>query len=338
MNNNIYKASLTISRTGNAKHNDREQNITDGHVDPSKSNKNLYWSWNGQGFYASERSFYYDRYKDWLNHKNSIYINNRHKEKCITMNQLLTAQRTKPQEMILQVGNNRNHIQEKDLEKCLLDFLNVMDSYKENVHILNWALHADEATPHIHIRYVMDYTDKDGYAHISQRQALHCLGFDAPIQEIPDTMRYNNPSVTFTSELRDRWYNICEQNGIHIDRSVDRTTVQQHYQILQYKVNQLQKDELALRMKTEQRTLELSSLEERIQEMNEENKRLQEEIHDKESDILDLQKTRDDLMELVRQMEQERQEEEKKEIERKKRHTERKAREAEEAKNLFASQ
>lgn len=333
-----YKASLTISKTGKAKHNDREQNIMDGHVDQSKSKDNIYWSWNGQGFYESEKSFYHERYKDWLDQKNSVYIRNRHKEKCITMNQLLTGKRTKPQEMILQIGNNNNHVSAKDLEKCLQDFLRVMDDYKDNVHMLNWALHVDEATPHVHIRYVMDYMDEEGHAHISQRQALHSLGVDAPVQELPNTTKYNNPTVSFTSELRDRWYNICEQNGIHIDRTVDRTSVQQHYQILQYKVSQLEKDERELRMKVDQRTLELASLEEQIQKLGEENKRLQEKIKDKESEISSLQETRDDLMERILQMEQERQEEEEKEKERKKRHLERKERTAKAAHSLFATQ
>ena len=34
--------------------------------------------------------------------------------------------------------------------------------FGEHVHIIDWALHLDEATPHIHERHVFDYVSRYG--------------------------------------------------------------------------------------------------------------------------------------------------------------------------------
>lgn len=34
--------------------------------------------------------------------------------------------------------------------------------FGENIHVIDWALHLDEATPHIHERHVFDYKTQYG--------------------------------------------------------------------------------------------------------------------------------------------------------------------------------
>lgn len=331
-----YKATLTISANGNAKHNDREQNITDGHVDYTKTKENSYWSWNGQGFAASEKSFYKQQYSDWIKSKNEMYIQSRHRERCITVSQLLTDARTKPKEMILQIGKVHDHVSVDMLNECFQDFRNILESYPDNFHLLNWAVHADEATPHAHIRYIMDYKDKNGNSHISQRQALKEMGFDAPIQDMPDSLRYNNPVVVFTSELREHWYNICEKHGIPIDRNADRTN-QEHYKILEYKINamtaELNKCNLYIKTQTEK----ISDLERELIELQNEKESLESQIQDKQLQLEELQQETQAAEEELQNIRTEYEQYEEREKERKQRHEERKAREAKALASIFTN-
>lgn len=64
--------------------------------------------------------------------------------------------------------------------------------------------------------------------------------------ERPDTSKkegkYNNPLMTFSDELRETFYALCEKNGgIEIDREVKNPS-QKHRDILEYKCEQLQKN------------------------------------------------------------------------------------------------
>ena len=52
--------------------------------------------------------------------------------------------------------------------------------FGEHVHVIDWALHLDEATPHIHERHVFDYVNRYGEIEPKQEKALEALGFELP--------------------------------------------------------------------------------------------------------------------------------------------------------------
>ena len=78
-----------------------------------------------------------------------------------------------------------------------------LDVYKRQV--LDWALHLDESTPHIHERHVFDCENKYGEVAPQQEKALEALGFELPAPDKPLSRR-NNRKITFDAEMciRDR--------------------------------------------------------------------------------------------------------------------------------------
>ena len=57
------------------------------------------------------------------------------------------------------------------------------ERFGSNVHIIDWSLHMDEATPHIHERHVFDATNRYGEIEPKQEAALEELGFELPNPE-----------------------------------------------------------------------------------------------------------------------------------------------------------
>ena len=79
----------------------------------------------------------------------------------------------------------------------------VNERFGSHVHILNWALHLDESTPHIHERHVFDCENQYGEIAPQQEKALEALGFELPEPEKP-VGRKNNRKMTFDSACRVR--------------------------------------------------------------------------------------------------------------------------------------
>ena len=75
--------------------------------------------------------------------------------------------------------------------------------FGDHVHVLDWALHLDESTPHIHERHVFDCENKYGEVAPQQEKALEALGFDLPDPAKPLSRR-NNRKITFRCCLSER--------------------------------------------------------------------------------------------------------------------------------------
>jgi hypothetical protein len=94
--------------------------------------------------------------------------------------------------------------------------------------------------------------DRFGYAVPNQNQGFQEMGIERPNPDKP-LSRYNNPLMTFSEELRETFYALCEKNGgIEIDREVKNPS-QKHRDILEYKCEQLQKS--VAELKAERNTL-----------------------------------------------------------------------------------
>ena len=89
--------------------------------------------------------------------------------------------------------------------------------FGEHVHILDWSLHLDEATPHIHERHVFDCKNQYGEIAPQQEKALEALGFELPNpDEKPGKM--NNRKKSFDAACRAMLFDICERHGLHLDQ------------------------------------------------------------------------------------------------------------------------
>ena len=92
--------------------------------------------------------------------------------------------------------------------------------FGEHVHVLDWALHLDESTPHIHERHVFDCENKYGEVAPQQEKALEALGFDLPDPEKPLSRR-NNRKITFDATCRKMLFEIAKRHGLELEEEAE---------------------------------------------------------------------------------------------------------------------
>lgn len=214
------KATFHCGKKGSADHNDRNfdyMSCGDGHIDPDKVKNNVYQSYkNIFPFKKAELQFYQDQYTPWIKQQNMANKLGKTSRKK-TARSLLNGSYTKPTEIILQIGNRKEHPEAAVFADCVQDFITSLAPYADNFHILNIAIHNDEHTPHAHIRGVWDYIDHYGNRHISQTKGLEALQIPLPNPDMEVSMR-NNRKMVFDTILRKKWYDICEEHDLEIDR------------------------------------------------------------------------------------------------------------------------
>ncbi len=217
--------------TYNPKHNDREFDVENSEdIDEEMTPYNVYWNcidripvrhmdrdehWHS--FTEVEKGFYSLLYKDYLEGQNARHIASRHKERCRTMDDLRTNKMTCPEETVYQIGNIDGTVDYGVLLEVAAEFFNtIQERYGDHVHILNWSLHLDESTPHIHERHVFDVINKYGERQPKQEQALKEMGF-----ELPDPSKkqgkFNNRKMSYDAECRKLFLAICHKHGLQIE-------------------------------------------------------------------------------------------------------------------------
>jgi hypothetical protein len=121
-----------------------------------------------------------------------------------------------PEETILQLGNKDEYIEGKTLwEIVQKQFEWEMNTFPQ-VKILNYDLHMDEATPHVHQRKVWIGHDENGFECVGQNKALEEMGYTLP-DNTRKRSRYNNPKQTYTKMCREHFVQLCQERGIEID-------------------------------------------------------------------------------------------------------------------------
>lgn len=191
-------------------------------------------------FEEVEKEFYRKRYLRGLEARNERYLKQGHKERCRTIEQMYMNAKTCPTETIFQIGNMDTHPDPKLLKKCYSEYLDQIQQWNKkhgnHFHVLDFAIHLDEQTPHVHERSIMDITDKYGYFVIAQEKALKEAGIELPEPDKPES-RYNNRKITFDKMRREMFQEICRSNGLHITVE-PRTQKMKHKSTRQYKREQ----------------------------------------------------------------------------------------------------
>ena len=148
-----------------------------------------------------EQLFYRQRYRDFVTGQNERNVKNRHPERNKETGDLLKSKKTCPEETVYQIGTLDNHVPPELLIEIVTEFMEIVNErFGSHVHILNWALHLDESTPHIHERHVFDCENQYGEIAPQQEKALEALGFELPEPEKP-VGRKNNRKMTFDFSL-----------------------------------------------------------------------------------------------------------------------------------------
>lgn len=225
------KASMHSGRQGSAKHNDRsflagltaaEQAEIAPHIDPDKTQYNHGYVAGGSldDIEAAELRAYKNLFHKAVEATNKRYVAQGHKERCKTTEDLYRAPQTRPEEVILQIGSVDSHVSVDELKSCYTDYIDRLGKWNHRhgrpMRVLSAVLHTDEATPHIHLRRVWVYTDKDGNRRIGQNRALEAAGVPLPRPDEP-TGRYNNRKMVFDKAARKLWIRVCRDHGIEID-------------------------------------------------------------------------------------------------------------------------
>ena len=92
--------------------------------------------------------------------------------------------------------------------------------FGDHVHVLDWALHLDESTPHIHERHVFDCENKYGEVAPQQEKALEALGFDLPDPD-KSLSRRNNRKITFDAACRKMLFEIAKRHGLELEEEAE---------------------------------------------------------------------------------------------------------------------
>lgn len=219
--------------TYNPKHNDRRFDVTiSEHIDETRVAKNIYWDCVhelrtaadqnepdkiAETFSEVERLFYKRNYDDFVDNQNERNAKTRHTERNRSIEDLLQSKKTCPEETVFQIGTLEDHAPPEVLLQVVVDFIAEMDRpFGSHFHTLDWALHLDESTPHIHERHVFDCENKYGEIAPQQEKALEALGFELPNPDKPSS-RKNNRKMTFDSACRALLFDISKGYGLHLD-------------------------------------------------------------------------------------------------------------------------
>ena len=215
----------------NPLHNDRRFNPEHSeHIDNERVRQNIYWdcyqgytTMEDQGkednfsFEQIELAFYEEHYGDYVMKQNERHVKARHPDRCKEVEDVWKNKKTCPEESIYQLGTIDKHASAETLVKIFEELKKEFENrFGSNVHIIDWALHMDEATPHIHERHVFEATNEYGEIEPKQEAALEELGFELPNPE-KKRSKTNNRKVVFDSACRTMFLDICKRHGLELD-------------------------------------------------------------------------------------------------------------------------
>ena len=168
-------------------------------------------------FNQIEMAYYVDHYSDYVMKQNERHVKARHPDRCKEVEDVWKNKKTCPEESIYQLGTIDEHASVETLVLVFDEFKKEFDErFGSNVHIIDWSLHMDEATPHIHERHVFDATNRYGEIEPKQEAALEELGFELP-KPNEKKGKYNNRKMVFDEECRKLFISICQNHGLTID-------------------------------------------------------------------------------------------------------------------------
>ena len=168
-----------------------------------------------------ERQFYETHYTAFIESQNERNAKIRHTERNRSIPDLLSSRKTYPEETIYQLGTLDEHASAEDLLNIVTEFIEKFKAkFGEHVHVLDWALHLDESTPHIHERHVFDCENKYGEVAPQQEKALEALGFDLPDPGKPLSRR-NNRKITFDAACRKMLFEIAKRHGLDLEEEAE---------------------------------------------------------------------------------------------------------------------
>lgn len=212
---------------GNAKHAGREFDTRKAkHIDPAKASENLYWTWDGEGsFQQSELAFYRETFQASLDAQNARHMERRQLARVKSMEQFYGSRNYQPEGSLLYIGSmedGKGQVSREALWECAQEYRAWEEAQSQErggfYKPLTMALHCDEKGQiHVEERGVYMYRDKDGNMAIGQNAALEAASFELP-EPGQAVGKFNNRKMTWDAARREKWLDICEEHGFHIER------------------------------------------------------------------------------------------------------------------------
>lgn len=199
-------------------------------IEASRTAMNLYWdcanglrtheeNLSGQypTFTQHERNEYKKRYSGFIAGQNARNIKAGHAKRNRTVDDLLNDVRICPEEPIYQIGKDGDCPPPEMLLEIVQEFMDTIEErFGKHVHVLDWALHLDETSPHIHARQVFDVENRYGEIEPKQEKALEQLGIPLPFPNKKPS-KVNNRKITFDSMCRELLLGICREHGLEVE-------------------------------------------------------------------------------------------------------------------------
>ena len=269
--------------TYNPRHNDRRFDVENSeHIDAERARQNVYWDcYRGFtthdfrespeqpdfSFEEIERMYYYEHYSDHVDAQNARNEKTRHTERNRTVDDLLKNNKTCPEESIYQIGTIEESVPPGTLALIVSEFYEEFERrFGSHIHILDWALHLDESTPHIHERHVFDCENKYGEIAPQQEKALEALGFDLPDPDKPLSRR-NNRKIAFDAACRKMLFEIAKRHGLELEEEAEYGN--RKYLEKQDFILAKQKEQLAAQQsKLDELTLKVSDMETLLEDVS----------------------------------------------------------------------
>ena len=269
--------------TYNPRHNDRRFDVENSeHIDAERARQNVYWDcYRGFtthefrenpeqpdfSFEEIERMYYYEHYGGYVEAQNARNEKTRHTERNRTVEDLLKNNKTCPEESIYQIGTMGESVSPDTLFSIVNEFYQEFERrFGSHIHILDWALHLDEGTPHIHERHVFECENRYGELCPQQEKALEALGFELPDPDKPLSRR-NNRKISFDTACRKMLFEIAKRHGLELEEEAEYGN--RKYLEKQDFILAKQKEQLAAQQnKLDKLTLKVSDMETLLEDVS----------------------------------------------------------------------
>ena len=286
----------------NPKHNDRRFAVESSeHINPEMTKYNVYWDcYQGYSFPKTkeqedevqfsfeqvEQAYYADRFFDYCQGQHERNRQSGHSKRDRTPEDLRLDKRTCPEESVLQIGTIEEHVPAEVLAQVVAEFFEEFSRrFGSHIHILDWALHMDEGTPHIQERHVFECENSYGETAPQQEKALEALGFELPEPD-KKRSRLNNRKATFDAACRAMLFDIARRHGLHLEEEPaygGRAYLEKHDYILMKQKEKLGEQATLLsdqQTKIEENTGQIETQKETISQQEEKIERLEMKIDD----------------------------------------------------------
>lgn len=233
----MMKASVNFGK-GNAVHNGRdfkpsqERDLVEIRVYENEGRRAIA---DGENLKEWEMERFGELFGGYIEKQNNKVTKEGHPERQTNIEKYYKSEKTGPSEIVLQVGNKDYSPNSDILTKSVSHTMKILQSKYPKFKVLDMALHKDEATPHIHARFV--FQDSNGRSNKSG--ALREMGVLPPEPDKPIS-RYNNAMITFTKEFRET-FEKCVEHLLKIELDKNRQS-RRHLTINEYKLRQQQQE------------------------------------------------------------------------------------------------